>query len=360
VPLHVNANGDLVVGTDGGEVIFHKPVVYQPGLPSAAGSSLVTRHSSLVQGRYRLEGDNQIRFDVGPYDPAKPLVIDPVLAYSTYLGGSWDEGASGVAVDASGNTYLTGSTSSSDFPVTAGAFQTKYSGNGDAFVSKLNATGSALAYSTYLGGTVAPPGDYPCGNGGSGIAVDTLGNVYVSGSITCSNFPTTPGAFQSVYGGKGDAFMTKLNATGSALLYSTYLGGSDADWPSGVAVDAMGSAYVPGTTNSTDLPTTPGAFQVHGGSGCWSGGCWDGFVSKLNGSGTSLLYLTYLGGNYDDFPSGIAVDASGNAYRLDRLLQFPHHPRRVPDRLRRELGCLYHEAELGWLGPRVLHLPGWQ
>jgi len=309
VPLRIDANGNLVVGTEGGEVIFHKPIIHQPGLPSAAGSSLVTLHSSLVEGRYRLEGESHIRFQVGPYDHSKPLVIDPTLAYSTYLGGSGVEGRAvieyfapfgGIAIDASGNAYVTGDTDSSDFPTTPGALQTTFGGFVDIFVTKLNAAGSAVLYSTYLGGSDL---DY-----GAGIAVDASGNAYITGQTASLNFPTTPGAFRTAFGGGRDAFVSKLNAAGSALLYSTYLGGSDYDEGDGIAVDASGNAYVTGDTFSSDFSTTPGAFQTT------FGGFVDIFVSKLNATGSALLYSTYLGGSSDDRGLGIALDPSGNGY----------------------------------------------
>jgi hypothetical protein len=306
MPLRVAGNGDLVVGTEGGELIFHKPVIYQPhGLASGAGSSLVTRHSSLVEGRYRLDGENHIHFELGAYDRRRPVVIDPTLAYSTYLGGKNTDYGHGIAVDASGNAYVTGTTFSSNFPTTPGAFQTSFGGGEHAFVSKLNATGSALFYSTYLGGS---GGDY-----GSGIAIDASGNAYVTGVTASSNFPTTPGAFQTTYGGGvEDAFVTELNATGSALVYSTYLGGSSTDYGNHLAVDASGSAYVTGGTWSSNFPTTPGAFQTTFVSSI------DAFVSKLNASGSALLYSTYLGGVGKPYSMtealAITVDASGNAY----------------------------------------------
>jgi hypothetical protein len=306
-PLHVNATGDLVVGTDYGEVIFHKPVVYQPALASAAGLSLVTRHSSLVEGRYRLDVDNRIHFELGRYDRRRPVVIDPVLAYSTYLGGSGGDAGNGIAVDAAGNAYVTGFTTSSDFPTTPGAFQTTSGGSYDAFVSKLNAAGSALLYSTYLGGSR--------NDNGLGIAVDSSGNVYVTGFTGSSDFPTTPSAFQRRIHSGWDGFVTKLNVVGSGLLYSTYLGGGRYDQGNAIAVDASGSAYVTGTTASSDFPTTPGAFQTRyrgHGSGCCSIG--DAFVSKLNADGSALLYSTYLGGSANDSASGIGLDASANAY----------------------------------------------
>src|SRR5205814_8754446 len=154
--------------------------------------------------------------------------------------------------------YVAGETVSSNFPTTAGAFQTTFGGGvfgaGDAFVTKLNPTGSALVYSTYLGGSSS--------DAGSGIAVDAAGNAYVTGGTGSTDFPTTIGAFQTTKGGGfRDAFVTKLNPTGSALVYSTYLGGSGDDYGYGIALDALGNAYVTGGTGSTDFPTTPGAIQ---------------------------------------------------------------------------------------------------
>jgi uncharacterized repeat protein (TIGR03803 family) len=302
-PLHVNATGDLVVATDGGEVTFHTPVVYQP----AAYHEPRTTNKDLVEGKYVVT-DNHITFEVANYDKRKPLVIDPALAYSTYLGGSDYDVGGAIAVDASGNAYIAGTTPSSDFPTTAGASQTKYGGGGsgccgagDAFVTKLSPGGSALVYSTYLGGTE--------NDNASAIAVDARGNAYVTGFTQSFNFPATPGAFQtsrrSIH---GNAFVSKLGPKGSALLYSTFLGGSGGgDGAFGIAVDASGNAYVTGPTYSFDFPTTPGAFQTT----CPSCSYGSGFVTKLNAAGADLLYSTFLG---VDFPRGIAVDASGSAY----------------------------------------------
>ena len=229
------------------------------------------------------------------------------LVYSTYLGGSVQLGVApldfgaGIAVDASGNAYVTGGTFSPNFPTTPGAFQTTLGAGGlggNAFVTKLNAAGSALLYSTYLGGSA---------DLGIGISVDTLGNAYVTGDAYSSDFPTTPGAFQTTYGGNFDAFVSKLNAGGSALLYSTYLGGTQGEQSWGIAVDASGNAYVTGWAGS-GFPTTPGAFQTA------FGGKEDAFVSKLNATGSAVLYSTYLGGNDQDVARGIAVDPLGNAY----------------------------------------------
>ena len=223
------------------------------------------------------------------------------LVYSTYLGGSNEESGAGIAVDTSGNAYVIGSTQSSDFPITAGAFQTTYGGNGVAFVTELNPTGSSLVYSTYLGGSGL---DF-----GAGIAVNTSGNAYVIGSTQSSNFPTTAGTVQPTLGGFEDAFVTELNPTGSGLVYSTYLGGSLYDHPgAGIAVDTSGNVYVTGWTDSSDFPTTPGAFQTN------FGGNIDVFVTELNPTGSSLVYSTYLGGSTQDLGLGIAVDTSGNAY----------------------------------------------
>jgi hypothetical protein len=208
--------------------------------------------------------------------------------------------AFGIAVDATGNAYVTGSTNSTDFSTTLGAFQTTYAGNHDAFVTKLNPTGSALVYSTHLGGSSVDQG--------SGIAVDATGNAYVTGLTSSIDFPTTLGAFQTTYAGNQDAFVTKLNPAGSALVYSTYLGGSNFDQAAGIAVDATGNAYVTGYTASANFPTTFGAFQTT------LSAFIDAFVTKVNPTGIALVYSTYLGGNQNDLGSGIAVDATGNAY----------------------------------------------
>jgi hypothetical protein len=310
-PLHVNATGDLAVGTDGGEVIFHKPAVYQPATYNERRTTNGGGRN-LVEGQYVLRGDNRIAFQLADYDRRRPVIIDPVLAYSTYLGeASGFEQTVGIAVDASGNAYVTGGTGSTDFPTSPGAFQKTCGGGApsyscaDAFVSKLNAGGTALLYSTYLGGS----GDNAeFGVFNNRIAVDASGNAYVTGATDSPNFPTTAGAFQTRLAGSYDAFISKLNGTGSALLYSTYLGGNGEELGYGIAIDASGNAYVSGFTDSTNLPTTPGAFQTT------LGGGWDAFVGKLNARGSALLYCTYLGGGGDEQGVGIAVDSSGDAY----------------------------------------------
>jgi hypothetical protein len=228
------------------------------------------------------------------------------LAYSTYIGGSGGQGAgrdygSGIAVDGAGSAYVTGSTHSLNFPTSAGAFDTSYNGGGDAFVTMLNPAGSGLVYSTYIGGNG--------GDDGIDIAVDTAGSSYVTGS-TGGNFPTTAGAFdRSSDTFSGDAFATKLNGTGSALAYSTYLGGGSIDVGDGIAVDGPGRAYVTGYTDSRSFPTTAGAFDRS-----YNGGDFDAFVTKLNAAGSGVAYSTYLGGSRDDGAFRIAVEAAGSAY----------------------------------------------
>ncbi len=232
------------------------------------------------------------------------------LGYSTFFGGSGDEWSRGIAVDGAGNAYVTGHTSSPNFPITPGAFDATLNYVIDAFVTKLNASGSALAYSTYLGGT-GFENFYQIYEGDPGIAVDGSGNAYVTGNTNAGDFPTTPGAFDTtidIGSGGEDAFVTKLNAAGSALIYSTFLGGSADDDGVGIALDSSGNAYVTGRTKSSNFPTTPGAFDTSYSSG------YDTFVTKLNSDGSALIYSTFLGGYYDDYVMGIAVDGSGNAY----------------------------------------------
>ena len=227
------------------------------------------------------------------------------LLYSTYLGGSSSEYGYGIAVDSSGCAYVTGYTYSSDFPTTVGAWDTSYY-NTDLFVTKFNSAGTALLYSTFLGGTSY---EYNSQYGASQIAVDSSGCAYVTGYTQSSDFPITSGAYDSTFNGSTDVFVTKFNSGGTALVYSTYLGGSSSDYPyGGIAVDSSGCAYVMGYTNSSNFPTTPGAWDT-------SYYNTDLFVTKFNSAGTALVYSTFLGGSSSEYGyGGIAVDSSGCAY----------------------------------------------
>lgn len=294
--MSVSKNGDLVLRTNAGNLIQRKPVTYQ----ETNGSR------QTVASRYVIR-NGQVGFQLGNYDTSKPLIIDPILSYSTFLGSGGDyEVGSGVAVDADGNAYVVGTTASADFPVTTGAVQTAIGGSnslGDTFVTKLNATGTGLVYSTYLGGSDS---DY-----GYDIAVDADGNVYVLGNTLSADFPTTSGAFQPASAssnGTEDGFVTKLNATGSTILYSTYLGGSAGDNCRALAVNSLGEVYVAGGTQSVDFPITSGAYQTVLGSGDS-----DAFVAKLNATGTALTFSTFMGGNRAT-AHDLALDSNGNVY----------------------------------------------
>jgi hypothetical protein len=299
--LAVDNQGNLVLHLAGGDLVQQAPVIYQ----DAGGVR------TPVAGGYVLHGDGTVAITLGGYDPTQAMVLDPVLVYSTYLGGSGNDDSKAIAVDVAGNAYVVGDTFSG-FPTTLGAYQTTFGGAfDDAFVTKLNAAGNALVYSTYLGGSGEDLGD--------GIAIDGAGNAYVTGT-TNGGFPTTPGAYQTTFGGDSDAFVTKLNAAGNALFYSTYLGGSGHDEVHGIAVDGAGNAYVTGST-SGGFPTTPSAYQTTFGGGV------DAFVTKLNAAGTDLVYSTYLPSSLQDEGHGIAVDGAGNAYVVgDTFSGFPTTP----------------------------------
>jgi hypothetical protein len=222
------------------------------------------------------------------------------LIYSTFLGGSGNNFIGSVAVDSSGNAYVTGYTDASNFQTTTGP---GYSGGRDVFVTKLNASGSALIYSTYLGGGADDQG--------FGIAIDSLGQAYVTGETGSDNFPTV-NAFQGGRAGASDAFLTVFDATGSSLLYSTYLGGAtDDDASVSIAIGATGTVYIAGWTFSNDFPTSLGALQtVYAGN-------QEGFIAAFDTSSSgasSRIYSTYLGGSNDDSIAGIAVDGAGSVY----------------------------------------------
>jgi hypothetical protein len=287
--LALGRAGELRIQTALGVVRDSKPVSYQ-----LVGGSRVR-----VASHYGLDAETY-GFALGRYDRSRPLVIDPGLVYSTYLGGGRDDDGRDIKVDALGNAYVTGVTESANFPTTAGAFAAGANGSLDAYVAKLNPAGSALAYSTYLGGSDE--------DRGLGIEVDALGNAYVTGDTYSQDFPTTAGAFDTGANGSLDAFVTKLNPAGSALAYSTYLGGSLQDRGFGIAIDGLGNAYVTGSTGSLDFPTTAGAFDTG------ANGSLDAFVTKLNPAGSALAYSTYVGGSADDVGNGISLDLAGTAY----------------------------------------------
>jgi hypothetical protein len=285
----VDAQGDLVLKTAGGPLRFQKPVIFQ-------SSDSGRRHT--IDGGYMHRGPHKIGFRVGAYDRTRPLIIDPVLSYSTYLGGSGADGGDSIAVDATGAVYVLGFTTSTDFP-NVNAVQPTYNGGQDMFVAKLTPDGTALVYATYLGGSDR---DVPIG-----IAVDSAGAAYVIGSTFSQDFPTVQALQPTFAGGAEDAVVAKLSADGSRLIYSTYLGGSGYESGHGIAVDLAGAAYVAGGTNSPDFPLV-NALQPR------PTGAIDAFVAKLAPDGSALLYSTYLGGAGDETATGIAVDSLGAAY----------------------------------------------
>jgi uncharacterized protein (TIGR03437 family) len=289
--LEIAANGDLVVSTGGGEVRQLKPAVFQEAEDGKRES---------VECRYVLKGRREVGLALGRYDRERPLVIDPLLVYSTTgIGGDR------IAVDSAGNVYLTGSAS---IQATPGAFESAFG----AFVAKVNASGTALVYATNLGGSGV--------EWGSGLEVDAAGSVYVTGATNSPDFPISGGAVQSRFGGGvcptsndasspcTDVFVAKLNATGSALIYSTYLGGTGRDLGSGIRADSAGNAYIAGSTESVDFPATNGAFQT------MYAGNVDAFVTKLNPTGTDLIYSTFLGTGDWESAADIALDAAGEVY----------------------------------------------
>jgi hypothetical protein len=296
--LNLDPIGQLIMETPKGKIIQHRPVVYQ----EIAG---IRRE---VPGSYALYPDqtgkiSRIGFHVAQYDASKPLIIDPVLVYSTYLGGADYDIADDIAVDGSGNAYVVGSTASADFPLVNGTQPLSGGGSVDAFVTKFNAKGNKALYSTYFGG-----GDSDVGES---IGVDNQGNAIISGYTYSADFPT----HQPLQAGchiandyEGDAFVAKLNAEGTAFVYATCLGGSSAEFSSNIAVDRLGNAYVTALTRSTDFPTRhPLQASLSAEQ--------DAFVAKIGPTG-SLIYSTYFGGNqvFGEASEGIAVDKFGNAY----------------------------------------------
>ncbi len=302
--LELTNTGDLEILLKEGKLTQKKPYIYQE----------IEGKRVEVEGIFKLNTSNPARrkqdnkqtihqfgFEVASYNPKYVLVIDPVLDYSSYLGGAnaSDSGVD-IAVDREGNAYVLGSTLSSDFP-TQSPFQSALSGESDVFITKINPSGTALIYATFLGGGNADTA--------SGIAVDASGNVFITGVTSSTNFPTLL-PIQAIAPKGSNAFVSKLNATGSQLLYSTYLGGDAFDRAGDIAIDPGGNAFITGETNSLNFPTTVSAIQKNHTT---PDGFFDAFVSKINPAGSALVYSTYLGGTGNDYARGIVVDWAGNA-----------------------------------------------
>jgi len=277
---------ELIAVTELGEVRFTKPIAYYLEEPEKR-----------IGVSYKVQA-NIYTFALTDYDKNKTIVIDPLLA-STYLGGSANEYTNNtLAIDSSGNVYVAGNSNSSNFPTTAGAYDTSYGSSYDIFISKFNSGLTSLLASTYLGGSNA---DYAFA-----LAIDSSGNVYVAGYTLSSNFPTTAGAYDTSFGGGTDAFISKFNSGLTSLLASTYLGGNGDDYAYALKIDSSGNVYVAGSSYS--FPTTAGAYDTS------PGGNLDAFISKLNSGLTSLLASTYLGGSGADYAFALAIDSSGNIY----------------------------------------------
>lgn len=290
--VKLTESGDLSFALNGHDVRHRRPVAYQE-------SKGIRRP---VTARWAIRDRNHVQFDVSGFDPSRPLVIDPVLEYSTFLGGNGGEFAEGVHADETG-IYVGGYTASSDFPTTLGAFQQVSPGGSlhyDCFVTKLTPDGSSLIYSTYLGGA----GDDLDGQ----TCVDATGCAYISGTTAATDFPTTPNAFQRTNRGGYDAFVAKISADGSSLVYSTLLGGTANDFGRAMEIDESGYAYVTGSTNSSNLPTTAGAYD------CSYNGGGDLYAAKVSPDGRQLLFLTYLGGSASEATSRIRVGADHCVY----------------------------------------------
>jgi hypothetical protein len=317
ISLHIQAggrlrlakNGNLEVETPAGTIVLRRPDIYQ----------LQGNKRKLVHGGFVLKGRHELGFQVAEYDEKRPLIIDPVLSYSTFLGGSGSDFAGGIAVDSRGDAYIVGQATSTNFPIQNG-YPSSANAHGLTFLSELNPTGTALLYSTYLGGTG--------GESGNAVALDPSGNVYVTGYTLSSDFPVVNGYQASLGTPNGNAFVARIDVTQSgvaSLVYSSYLGGggnaanSLGDTALGIAADESGFAYVTGQTASdastAPFPTTSGAYQSSLGNPNGNA-----FLAVLNtnwSGSASLFYSTYLGGDstgFGDYGMGVAVDSSGDAF----------------------------------------------
>ena len=356
--LSLAEDGSLLIRTATGTLTDSAPLCYQE----------INGTKMIVEGQYSLSKEQKVGFKIGNYDKEYPLVIDPSLVYSTYFGGYSEDGY-GITVDSDGNAYITGDTGSSNFPIqnpyqsanagdydafvsklspdgntlvystylggsdrdsgtdiavdssgnayitgftesmnfpTQYPYQTANAGYSDAFIAKLSPSGNSLVYSTYLGGSMGSDSGSPTGDSGEGIAVDDSGYAYVAGWTFSDDFPTQ-NPYQAANQGNYDAFVTKLSPEGNTLVYSTYLGGSDGDVAQDITLDRSGNAFITGKAGSGFPIQDP--YQATN-----NAGSYDAFITKLSPIGDTLVYSTYLGGSGSEDARGIAVDSSGNAY----------------------------------------------
>ncbi len=288
--LDISPNGDLLIGTEMG-------MVMDKGLVAFNGND----EAITIPCEFEIMDQNTIMFDVGQYDNNELLIIDPVMDFSTFVGGSGQDNTHDLATDPSGNIYVMGYTSATGFPITTGAYDTTYNGKDDTFIYKMDRNGTSLLYSTYIGGS---GGDY-----GNSITLDDNGNLYLVGDSWSTNFPTTSGAYDTTHNGLHDAIVTKFNSTGSGLIFSTYIGGSVNDMGFGINLDDANNIYISGA-GGPGYPTTTGAYDTsHNGN-------WDAIITKLSSNGTTLDYSSFIGGSDADGCNGIALD-SGNTIVTD-------------------------------------------
>jgi len=290
--LDVNEEGDLVIKTEVGDMVDGGLFIYQ-------NTDEIENH---IKGRFIILKDKEYGFKIDDdYNFLGVLIIDPFLDYSTFIGGSSSDHAYDISVDNLKCAYITGQTYSSNFPTSPGAYDTSFNNNYEAYITKLNQSGSSLVYSTYISGSA--------GTSGTGISVDSSYNAYMSGYTASTNFPTTFGAFDTTYnGGPSDGVVVKLDSSGSMLVYSTFLGGNNRDYPKRNSINVSGEIFLCGLTYSNNFPTTPGVIDS-----TFNGGP-DGFVCKINTTGSSLLYSTFIGGSGWDHFRFVTSDATGNAY----------------------------------------------
>ncbi len=280
-------DGSLSVSGEGLDLREDAPVIYQENHGARVA----------VNGKFHVFADGSVGFDLDNYDHALPLVIDPTMTFSTYVGGNGQDEATSVALDPNGNAYLAGWTDSNNFAQTGPAKLRPYAGGMDAFIAKFSALGDKLIYCTYLGGS----GD----DRAFGLAVDTAGTAYLTGYTTSTNFPVSSGIVQKSLAGKRNAFVTHLNASGNGLLYSTFLGGENTDTAYGISIDSTGRAFITGDTNSAKFPVTSGAFQSVNKGG------EDAFAAGISANGASLVFSTYLGGSSTEHAAAVVVNSAG-------------------------------------------------